>query len=144
MSCEYPVVKALNKEIISIEGVGNIHNPNIRQPAFAKAGKAQCGFCTPGMIIHADALLDKNPNHPAGIINNTDKIDAGASLGVLTILAGKDVEGTTTLKMAGDDQTIQCNDTFRFIGNPVIAAITTSEREAETTPSKIKVTYGRA
>ncbi len=61
MSCRYPIEKAKDKNIITIEGIGSLANPHPLQLAFASNGAVQCGFCTPGMIIRAKALLDKNP-----------------------------------------------------------------------------------
>lgn len=61
MSCRYPVERARDKKIITIEGIGTLANPHPIQLAFAANGAVQCGFCTPGMIIRAKALLEKNP-----------------------------------------------------------------------------------
>jgi aldehyde oxidoreductase len=61
MSCRYPVEKAKDKKIVTIEGIGTFEKPHFIQLAFAANGAVQCGFCTPGMIIRAKALLDKNP-----------------------------------------------------------------------------------
>ncbi|NLW35799.1 MAG: molybdopterin-dependent oxidoreductase, partial [Syntrophorhabdus aromaticivorans] len=61
MSCRYPVEKAKDKKIVTIEGIGTFENPHPIQVAFAANGAVQCGFCTPGMVIRAKALLDKNP-----------------------------------------------------------------------------------
>ncbi len=60
LSCRVPVGKAEGKEITTIEGIGTLKNPHPLQLAFAKAGAIQCGFCTPGMIIRAKSILDKN------------------------------------------------------------------------------------
>ena len=49
-------------KIITVEGIGSLNNPHPIQKAFAYEGAIQCGFCTPGMIVTAKALLDKNPN----------------------------------------------------------------------------------
>lgn len=48
--------------VISIEGVGTPDNPHLIQHAFVLSGAIQCGFCTPGMIMAAKALLDTNLN----------------------------------------------------------------------------------
>jgi aldehyde oxidoreductase len=48
--------------VLTIEGVGTAENPHPLQLAFVKHGAAQCGFCTPGFILSAVALLDLNPN----------------------------------------------------------------------------------
>ena len=60
LSCRFPVAKAQGKEITTIEGIGTLKNPHPLQLAFAKTGAIQCGFCTPGMILRAKSLLDKN------------------------------------------------------------------------------------
>lgn len=51
-----------NAEITTIEGVGTLHDMHPLQVAWMAYGGAQCGFCTPGFIISAKVLLDKNPN----------------------------------------------------------------------------------
>jgi aldehyde oxidoreductase len=60
LSCRVPVAKAQGKKITTIEGIGTLQNPHPLQLAFAKTGAIQCGFCTPGMIIRAKSILDKN------------------------------------------------------------------------------------
>ena len=47
----------------TIEGLRNTKRFEVLDKAFADAGAVQCGFCTPGMIMAAEALLEKNP-HP--------------------------------------------------------------------------------
>jgi len=60
-SCLYPVMEAEGKTITTIEGIaskdGQLHP---LQTAFINEGAVQCGFCTPGMIMSAKALLDTN------------------------------------------------------------------------------------
>ena len=60
LSCKVPVTKVQGKEITTIEGIGTLGNPHPLQLAFARAGAIQCGFCTPGMIVRAKSILDKN------------------------------------------------------------------------------------
>ena len=62
LACRVPVAKAQGKEITTIEGIGTLKNPHPLQLAFAKTGAIQCGFCTPGMIVRAKSILDKNLN----------------------------------------------------------------------------------
>ncbi|SMB92059.1 CO or xanthine dehydrogenase, Mo-binding subunit [Thermanaeromonas toyohensis ToBE] len=62
-SCTLLARKAQGKEIITIEGLSQNGELHPLQRAFIETGAVQCGFCTPGMIIAAKALLDKNP-HP--------------------------------------------------------------------------------
>ena len=62
-SCIYPVFEVDGKSVTTIEGMvreGNQLDPI--QEAFVENGGVQCGFCTPGMIMSAKALLDENPN----------------------------------------------------------------------------------
>jgi len=49
------------REITTITGLGSPGAPHPLQTAFADTGAAQCGYCTPGMIIAAKSLLDRNP-----------------------------------------------------------------------------------
>ncbi|MGD9817417.1 MAG: (2Fe-2S)-binding protein [Desulfomonilaceae bacterium] len=60
-SCLVLAIQAHGKEITTIEGLaeGGILDPI--QQAFVDKGAIQCGFCTPGMILSAKALLDRNP-----------------------------------------------------------------------------------
>jgi len=62
LSCRVPISKVQGKKITTIEGIGTLKNPHPLQLAFAKTGAIQCGFCTPGMIVRAKSLLDKNLN----------------------------------------------------------------------------------
>jgi carbon-monoxide dehydrogenase small subunit len=50
------------KEVTTLEGISKDGELHPLQRAFIKAGAVQCGFCTPGIILTAKALLDKNPN----------------------------------------------------------------------------------
>lgn len=61
-SCLMFAAQAKDKEITTIEGIGTMENPHPLQRAFVDTGAVQCGFCTPGMIMSAKVLLDKNPN----------------------------------------------------------------------------------
>lgn len=54
--------QAGGKKIITIEGLGKGGNLHPLQEAFVEYGAIQCGFCTPGLIMAAKALLDENPN----------------------------------------------------------------------------------
>ena len=63
LSCNYPAHKADGKQITTIEGLSKNGDLHPLQEAFVKHGAVQCGFCTPGQIMTAAALLDeiKNP-----------------------------------------------------------------------------------
>ena len=61
-SCLVLAVDAVDKEIVTIEGLARGTDLHPVQKAFLEYGAVQCGFCTPGMILTAKALLDENPN----------------------------------------------------------------------------------
>ncbi len=62
LSCLTKVAGMNGAEVITVEGLGTPDNPHLIQEAFVLAGAVQCGFCTPGMIMAAKALLDQNPD----------------------------------------------------------------------------------
>jgi carbon-monoxide dehydrogenase small subunit len=62
-SCLVLAWQAQGAEIVTLAGLGTADHPHPLQVAFADTGAIQCGYCTPGMIIAAKALLDHNP-HP--------------------------------------------------------------------------------
>ena len=62
-SCLMLAIEANGKEILTIEGLAKNGKLHSIQRAFINEGAIQCGFCTPGMVLSAKALLDRNP-HP--------------------------------------------------------------------------------
>ena len=63
-ACLVLALQADGKTIETIEGLGTPENLHPLQKSFIKHGAVQCGFCSPGMLMSAKALLDSNP-HPA-------------------------------------------------------------------------------
>lgn len=59
-SCVYPVGDAAGAEITTLEGLGTPDNLHALQQAFLEEQAAQCGYCIPGMIMSAAALLEEN------------------------------------------------------------------------------------
>jgi len=69
-SCLIPVLEADGCEITTIEGIATSGQLHAIQQAFIDHGGAQCGICTPGMIIAAVNLLRENPNPSEAEIRN--------------------------------------------------------------------------
>jgi nicotinate dehydrogenase subunit A len=62
-SCMTPISAVAGKEILTLEGLGTEAKPHALQRAFLAEQAAQCGYCIPGMMMAAKALLDRTP-HP--------------------------------------------------------------------------------
>lgn len=61
-ACQYPIKGVAGKCVITIEGLAQGEELHPLQSAFVEHDALQCGFCTPGMILHALALLKEKPN----------------------------------------------------------------------------------
>jgi nicotinate dehydrogenase subunit A len=61
-SCQVPIGVLEGKKVTTLEGLGTIERPGKVQVAFIDEQAAQCGFCIPGFIMRAEALLRKTPN----------------------------------------------------------------------------------
>ncbi len=65
-SCLVPILQAKSANIVTIEGLAAGAQLNCLQEAFLECGGAQCGICTPGMILAASHLLQRNPQPTIG------------------------------------------------------------------------------
>lgn len=62
LSCITPIQEADGREVTTLEGLNQSNSIMALQQQFVEKYAAQCGFCTPGMLVAIKALLDKNPN----------------------------------------------------------------------------------
>ena len=69
-SCLVPVVQVQGAEVITVEGLAQGDHLSSLQAAFVNHNGAQCGFCTPGMLIAATDLLQRCPNPSDGEIRD--------------------------------------------------------------------------
>jgi nicotinate dehydrogenase subunit A len=60
-SCLMPVAAVGGRPVKTVEGLGTPENPGPMQRAFIEEQAAQCGYCIPGMMMRAQALLERNP-----------------------------------------------------------------------------------
>jgi nicotinate dehydrogenase subunit A len=67
-SCVTPISVLEGRRIRTIEGLGTPQNPGPVQRAFIEEQAAQCGYCIPGMMMRAQALLERNPSPSKGEI----------------------------------------------------------------------------
>lgn len=63
LSCLVLALECSGKQVLTVEGLGKDGKLHPLQDAFADLGAAQCGYCTPSILVTAKALLDQNP-HP--------------------------------------------------------------------------------
>jgi len=61
LSCVAPVILFEGRKITTLEGLGTAENPGPMQQAFIEEQAAQCGYCIPGMMMRAQALLERTP-----------------------------------------------------------------------------------
>ncbi len=61
-SCSFLALQANGREVTTVEGISDGAEPSPLQRAFVRTGGIQCGFCTPGMLVSATALLSENPS----------------------------------------------------------------------------------
>jgi aerobic-type carbon monoxide dehydrogenase small subunit (CoxS/CutS family) len=94
-SCSYLALQAEGSEITTVEGLSEGTDLAPLQRAFLERGGVQCGFCTPGMLISATALLETNP-HP------TEREVRVALSGNLCRCTGYDGIVNAVLAVAGD------------------------------------------
>ena len=62
LSCITPVSAVGNRRVTTVEGLGTVERPGPMQRAFIEEQAAQCGYCIPGMMMRAQALLQSTPN----------------------------------------------------------------------------------
>ena len=65
-SCSYLALQAEGREVTTVEGLADGGELHPLQRAFLEEGGVQCGFCTPGMLISATALLEQQPEADRG------------------------------------------------------------------------------
>jgi nicotinate dehydrogenase subunit A len=62
LSCVTPIMLLEGRQITTLEGLGTLEDPGPLQRAFIEEQAAQCGYCIPGMMMRAQALLERNPH----------------------------------------------------------------------------------
>lgn len=97
-ACLILAVEADGTEVVTIEGLGGPSNLSPMQKAFDEAGAVQCGFCTPGMIMAAQYLINNNPNPTeedvrVALAGNLCRCTGYARIIDAVLIAAKQVQG---------------------------------------------------
>ena len=119
LSCLTKVSSLEGADVITIEGLGTPDNPHLIQEAFALAGAVQCGFCTPGMIMSAKALLDNNPNPSHDEIKEALRRNLCRCTGYKKIIEAVELAGRFIRGETGPDQ-IKAGIDPTKLGSPVV------------------------
>ena len=69
-SCDTPLWSVANKTVTTIEGLGTSDRPHPLQTAFIAEQSLQCGYCVPGILMSAAALLRQNPEPPSSEVRS--------------------------------------------------------------------------
>ncbi len=118
-SCRMPLEKIEpGARITTVEGIGTPENPHIIQKAFAYAGAIQCGFCTPGMVVAAKALLDKNKDPAEGEIREHFKHNLCRCTGYTSIIRAVQIAGRLLRGEITEDD-LKVDESEGIIGKPV-------------------------
>jgi nicotinate dehydrogenase subunit A len=68
LSCVTPVLLLEGRRVTTVEGLGTLQKPGPMQQAFIEEQAAQCGYCIPGMMMRAQALLQADPSVSEAVI----------------------------------------------------------------------------
>jgi nicotinate dehydrogenase subunit A len=68
LSCVTPVLLLEGRRVTTVEGLGTLEKPGPMQQAFIEEQAAQCGYCIPGMMMRAQALLQADPSVSEAVI----------------------------------------------------------------------------
>jgi aerobic-type carbon monoxide dehydrogenase small subunit (CoxS/CutS family) len=98
LACSTLAVSVRSRDIVTIEGLSPSGEMHPLQKAFIEHGSIQCGFCTPGMVMMAKALLDENANPTAeeikeGLGGNLCRCTGYSKIVTAVQAAARDLQG---------------------------------------------------
>lgn len=100
LSCLILGVECAGKDVLTVEGLGSKGELHPLQDAFADLGAAQCGYCTPAILVTAKALLDRNPRPTRDQIREAISGNLCRCTGYLQIFEAVEA---AVLKIAGEN-----------------------------------------
>jgi carbon-monoxide dehydrogenase small subunit len=106
MSCLYLAVEAQGRSVVTVEGLADRGEPSAIQRAFALTGGAQCGYCTPGMLMSATALLVDNDDPTRdeireALAGNLCRCTGYTKIYEAVEIAGREMRGADQSRKAG-------------------------------------------
>ena len=101
LSCLVLGVECDGKDVLTVEGLGTGGELHPLQDAFADLGAAQCGYCTPAILVTAKALLDRNPRPTRDQIREALSGNLCRCTGYLQIFEAVEA---AVLKIAGENR----------------------------------------
>lgn len=104
LSCLTLAADAQGHEIATVEGLSSNGQLHPLQIAFAKRGAAQCGYCTPGMLLTAKALLDRTPNPSEDEIKEALSGNLCRCTGYLKILEAVELAAASLNALRGESK----------------------------------------
>lgn len=115
LSCLVLAVEAQGREILTIEGLAQNGKLHPIQESFVQHGAVQCGFCTPGMILSAKVLLDRNPRPTEAEVKEALSGNLCRCTGYVKI-----VEATLAAAMSYEDSgsNVEGPETRSFVDKP--------------------------
>src|SRR5207237_1240088 len=155
LSCLALPIELEGRAITTVEGLAVAGRLHPLQQAFAELGAAQCGYCTPGILLTARALLADDLSlprmaygkllrspHPHALIRRIDTARARARPGVYGVLTGFDLPRVKfgILPVSQDEEAL-CTEKVRMVGDAVAAVAAVDEETAERACRLIEVGY---
>ena len=109
------------RAVITVEGLGTAEQPHPLQTAFLEVGAVQCGYCTPGMLLSAKALLDRNPDPSRdeivkALAGNLCRCTGYVKIIEAVSLAAARMRGAAVDRAPGDEGTVIGGDLTRHKG----------------------------
>ena len=111
LSCLVLPIEVQGREVLTVEGLAENGHPHPLQTAFAELGAAQCGYCIPGILVTAKALLDREPRPERQTIREALAGNLCRCTGYTKILEAVELAAA---RMAGVDLPQRSRSTQRF------------------------------
>ncbi len=116
-SCLTPVAKVAGRRLLTIEGLAEPDQLHPLQAAFIESGAVQCGYCTPGMLLAAQALLAREPHPTREQIIDAIEGNLCRCTGYSSILAAVELAAA---RMRGEDVAVPTASPGAFIGGDIL------------------------